>query len=399
MLDKINISKIRNILFYIAFTIELFVALVEKSDLYNPYESYIFRITFLITLLVIAITPYNLKEWIVVIAMNIMGLYCYIHTGRNDLWRIIVFVCACKVIDMEKALKYMFYITLIGCLIIAGLSVLGIYGNVSVSAVYRTGEDETIRYCLGFGHANGLQTMIFVITALWAYIWKGKTKLKNIVFYVVMLMANYLIYLLTDSRTSFATTLLFFGMMTLNKLFPNIIKGYFYAIFSILLYAFSIAFSLWAAITADQSWSDQYVDPKPQSIINDILNGRIRSLYFDSDNRRGWAGSWSLFSDNISTEYFDMGWVRLYYWYGIIPASIIVFVIFMILIYCFIKKDSYTAILVASIAVYTIVEAHFVSDYIGRNFILLIIGALWSEAFYISKGQGRYLCVIKTDNL
>ena len=38
MLDKINISKIRNILFYIAFTIELFVALVEKSDLYNPYE-------------------------------------------------------------------------------------------------------------------------------------------------------------------------------------------------------------------------------------------------------------------------------------------------------------------------------------------------------------------------
>ena len=76
-----------------------------------------------------------------------------------------------------------------------------------------------------------------------------------------------------------------------------------------------------------------------------------------------------------------------------------VLVILMILIYCFIKKDSYTAILVASIAVYTIVEAHFVSDYIGRNFILLIIGALWSEAFYISKGQGRYLCVIKTDNL
>ena len=393
MLDKINISKIRNILFYIAFTIELFVALVEKSDLYNPYESYIFRITFLITLLVIAITPYNLKEWIVVIAMNIMGLYCYIHTGRNDLWRMIVFVCACKAIDLEKALRYMFYVTLIGCLIIVGLSVFGIYGNAFVSAVYRAGEEETVRYCFGFGHANGLQTMMFVLTALWLYIYKGTTKLKNLAMYIVLLLVNYLVYMLTDSRTSFATTILVIGLMAMNCFFPNALKGYAYSVISICLYVFSIVFSLWAAITANKTWTDTTLQYK----VNSIINGRIMKLYFDSAKRRGWAGSWSLFSDDISTEYFDMGWVRLYYWYGIIPASIIIFIIFMILLYCLIKKESDLAILIASVAVYTIVEAHFVSDYIGRNYMLLIIGAFWSVSLLLAKGIGRYLLVIKSN--
>ncbi|MCR4901978.1 MAG: hypothetical protein K6A23_03905, partial [Butyrivibrio sp.] len=106
MLKKIDIPKIRNLIFYIVLSIELLVALIEKSDLYNPYESYIFRITFLLSLIILLMTPFNIKEWLVVIAFNALGLFCYIHTGRNDLWRIIVFVLACKTVDVQKALKY-----------------------------------------------------------------------------------------------------------------------------------------------------------------------------------------------------------------------------------------------------------------------------------------------------
>ena len=62
-----------------------------------------------------------------------------------------------------------------------------------------------------------------------------------------------------------------------------------------------------------------------------------------------------------------------------------------------IKKESDLAILIASVAVYTVVEAHFVSDYIGRNYMLLIIGAFWSVSLLLAKGIGRYLLVIKSN--
>lgn len=391
VLTEKTISKIREILFYMALTIELIVALVEKSELYNPYESYIFRVTFLIALIVVALTPFNLKQWFVVVAMNVLGLYCYLHTGRNDLWRIIVFVCACTAIDIDKALRYFLWVTIIGCALIALLSITGIFGEASLTAVYRANQEAETRYCLGFGHPNGLQTMAFVITALYAYVYRNKMKFIS---YIALLVMNGVLFLLTDSRTSFAITLLLLICYASAAYVDKYAKGYIHGIVSLIIYIASFSFSMWAAKTANKTWTDTTLQYK----INSIINGRIMSLYFNSANRRGWAGSWSLFSDSISTEYFDMGWVRLYYWYGIIPASIIVGLIFLILIYCLIKKDSYTAVLIAVVALYTVIEAHFVSDYNGRNFVLLIIGMMWSKALLIDGGIKRYLCLFEGEN-
>lgn len=386
MLKRISIPKIREFLFYLVLTIELVVALVEKSDLYNPYESYIFRITFLITLLIVIITPYNVKEWICVIAFNILGFYCYMHTGRNDLWRIILLVLCCKTMDMQKSLKYFLYVTLIGSLVILFLSVTGIYGEKAVTSVFRANEEAVTRYCFGFGHPNGLQTMAFVITALFFYVYRDRLKIYT---YIIVLAVNSLLYYFTDSRTSYAITIMLILGFFVYNLKPDLAKGFIYSIGTIFLYVFSVGFSLWAAVTAPKAWGDEYHGYAIQYKIDAILNGRINSIYANSAERRGWAGSWSLFSDSISTEYFDMGWVRLYYWYGIIPASLIVIIIFAILVYCIRKKDMYLAILIAIVAVYTIIEAHFVSDYNGRNFILLIIGTMWSKAFYIDKTKKK----------
>ena len=81
MIEKI--PKIREILFYIALTIELVLVIVDKSELTNPYISYFFRLTFLLTLAVVLLSEYTKAEWLVLIGMCIIGMLSYYLSGRN----------------------------------------------------------------------------------------------------------------------------------------------------------------------------------------------------------------------------------------------------------------------------------------------------------------------------
>lgn len=112
-------------------------------------------------------------------------------------------------------------------------------------------------------------------------------------------------------------------------------------------------------------------------LLDKVLTGRIRSLV-GTTYKEGTISTWSLFSSPRNTYYFDMGWVRLFYWYGIIPGIIIIVCMLLLLGY-FYKKDRLDEIILFSTySVYTIVEAHIISVYIGRNYLLFIAGMfLW----------------------
>ena len=116
--------------------------------------------------------------------------------------------------------------------------------------------------------------------------------------------------------------------------------------------------------------------------LDEILNGRIANLYYDSQTHEGAIETWKLFSDRNSDRIFDMGWVRLYYWYGIIPATIIVLLVLLLIYLCYKEKDIWTVILVFSLGVYTVIEATFVSRYIGRNLLLPIAAFYYAERIW-----------------
>ena len=64
---------------------------------------------------------------------------------------------------------------------------------------------------------------------------------------------------------------------------------------------------------------------------------------------------------------------------------VIVVLLFMVINVCLKKRDIWTMLIFFSLSVYTLVEATFVSRYIGRNFFLLIMGVyLWH---YLKKGE------------
>ena len=392
-------SRIPWLLFYAGLTMELLVVIVDKSNYTNPIEGYLFRITFLLFAAKILLTKYDLKEWAVIFVFEAVGLISYRITGANDIIRIVTFGAACKNIPLRQMLQYVFYVTLAGCLVIVLLSVTGIYGDISLTQAYgRESAEETryigeaaaeeTRYTLGMGHPNALSCMFLMLTALGVYVWFDRMKWY---LYLFLMLLNVGVYLLSGSKTSMIITTAFIVgafVMSVSKKLRE--KKWIY-LCGFLLFGLCIGFSVDAAVCAqrvrDAQWNEFfYENPRDNAHIvalgkiDRFLSGRIVTLT-DSAQNHGMIQTWSLFSkeDNMS-YYFDMGWVKLFYRYGVIPGVLYVAACLALLWQFYKKRDACGLVLFVAFAVYTVVEAHLISVYIGRNYLLMMMGSvLWLE--------------------
>lgn len=387
-------SKIAYYSFYSAVIIEVLMVIIDKSNYTNPIEGRLFQLTFLLFLIKVCLTKYTRREYVVIFLFCLLGAVSYFITERNEIIRLVMFVAACKNIEMKKCLKMVFWLTLSGCLAIILLSVTGIYGAVSLTQDYGRGSIET-RYTLGMGHPNALQCMVWALTALGIYLYREKMRFYH---FVVVFILNVAAFVLSDSKTSFLVAVFTIAVAYLSgEKLPKRIKKLCAWLNGVVVIG-SIGSSIVMAANAYRVYNHDWhcvSDPVTMLFVrlNDLLNGRIRIL----TETVGWEGSmnsWTLFSGPDSIYYFDMGWVRLFYWYGIIPGCVFVAVIVTLLIY-FLKKEDYLSIaLIAAISLYTIAEAHVISVYLARNYVFFLIGAAWCEILK-SFGSGRVL--IKND--
>ncbi len=384
---KSTLKTVGTYSFYLAVIIELMLVILDKSEFLYPFEGWTFRITFLlcfIKLLCAECTAvYTLKDNVVIASFLILGTISYQVTGRNDLLRIVLFLAACKGEDMIRCLKMVFWITLIGCTGIILLSITGIYGAAALTKDYGRGGVET-RYILGMGHPNALQCMVWMLTSLSMYLYHTKWKWFH---YLAVWFLNLLFFFLTDSKTSMAiVTVAIVLFFIADHLHVKWGKRLFSAA-NIAAVIGSIILSVFVAKDAMCLWDYFWGGPltakvKIYLLLNKVLTGRIHGL-IETRNHEGILDTWSLFSNPHNTYYFDMGWVRLFYWYGIIPGIVVVICLLLLLVY-FYKNDKMSEmILFSTYSVYTIVEAHIVSAYIGRNYLLFIAGMylwkMWSE--------------------
>ncbi|NBH26604.1 hypothetical protein D3Z60_12465 [Lachnospiraceae bacterium] len=375
--DKSLREKTAYLIFYLGVIIEIILVLIDKSAYTNPIEGQIFRLTFLLFFAKACLTKYSFREYAVIAFFLTVGAVSYFATGRNEIVRVVMFIAACKDIDMVKCLKVVFWMTLAGCLALILLSLFGILGTVSLTQDYGRGSVET-RYVLGLGHPNALQCMVCVLTMLGMYLYHAKWKWY---YYALTLMVNVFFFLLTDSKTGFlvsagAVFLFFVASKARNKILTGI-----FAAGNAAVFAGSIVISIMSAKNAMCLWDYYWWAKTDRKIefylfLDTILTGRLHSL-IETDNHEGIMDTWSLFSSPQNDYYFDMGWVRLFYWYGIIPAVLAVIVLTVFVGY-FIKKKRWEELVLFSMtALYTIVEAHIISVYIGRNYLLFIVGMYW----------------------
>lgn len=371
------LSEIAYCSFYLAVVIEALIVIVDKSAYTNPIQGRLFQITFLLFTIKVALTKYSWKEYLTIGLFLLLGAASYFITERNEIVRVVMFMAACKDIDMQKCLKLVFYMTLAGCSVIILLAVAGIYGEMSMAENFGRGMVET-RYTLGLGHPNALQCMVWALTTLGLYLYYSKMRWFH---YIGVLLINVIFYIISDSRTAFIasvyTILAFWAVSAVKK--DKLMR--LFAVGNIGIYAGSIIISILAAKDAMCLWyytMDGIYVPKVKYyvVLDRLLTGRLGSL-IETKGHEGTIQTWSLFSEPQNVYYFDMGWVRLFYWYGIIPASIAVIVLTWFL-YRFYKNAKWQEIILISVfALYTVFEAHAVSVYLARNYVLFVIGMYW----------------------
>lgn len=390
---KITESRLPWLLFYLGFTIELGMVIVDKSNYINPIEGYLFRITFLLFAGKVLLTQCNWKEWLVIVLLEAVGFVSYWITGKNDIIRIVTFVAACKNIPLKQMMRYAFWVTAAGCMGIILLSVTGIYGAMSLSQDFGRGVSayeiyegavgmvET-RYTLGMGHPNALSCMFLMVCVMGVYAYFEQLKWYG---YLFLLFLNVGVFWLTDSKTSMLITAAFLVGACVMKYARRLQERNYVYLLGALLFLLCVGFSVDAAAGAvnvrQAEWSRHYGQAYEESLntrllvaVDEKINGRIASLT-NSEHNDGALESWRAFSsENNMTYYFDMGWVKLFYRYGVIPGILYVAVSLFLLWRLWKAKDACGLVVFVIMAVYTVLEAHLVSAYIGRNFLLLLIG-------------------------
>ena len=372
--------------FYLAVVVEVLIVIVDKSAYINPFEGRLFQLTFLLFLIKVALTKYSWKEYVTIFLFLLLGLVSYFITGRNEIVRLVMLIAACKDVDMKKCLKLVFYLTLIGCAAIIMLSVTGIYGTMSLVQDYGRGHIET-RYTLGMGHPNALQCMVWALTTLGLYLYGERMKWYS---YLLVAVINVGFFLLTDSRTALLVTVLVMVLAYITKACNGIFKKT-AGICCMLATLLSVLGSIVIAANAHRvctyarygmyPWYYKKAGINSTTIffakLDSILNGRIRALT-ENNAFEGTMDTWRLFSGPESNYYFDMGWIRLFYWYGIIPACIFLAALLLLMYYCYRKEQYMALVLIASFSIYTVIEAHAISVYLARNYVFFLMGMYWS---------------------
>lgn len=358
--------------FYLALFIELTIVLLDKSNYIIQYEGMWFRVTFVLFGLSMITSKHSLRSWLCFVLMSLMGVSSYFHTGRNEILRAVVMIWACEGKDVKKAMKFAFWYTAAGCAVIALLSAFGIYGEMAQTAVYRAEMNgfnaiEETRYCFGMGHPNAFHCMMLAITWIGVYCYYEKIKWYG---YMIIGILHFILYFLTDSRTgllmSIGSLAIIVALQYLKKIqerkttyIVGILGIVGCVIVSVMFAVYSINLPIFAKIDG-------------------VLSGRIFAL-MDSNNYDGMIQTWSLWSNPLNDNFFDLGIVRFFYWFGIIPG-IIYFGAQCRLIWCGYKEKDYMLLaMIVLITIYSVFEAHFISDYLGRNYILLWFGMYLSQ--------------------
>lgn len=359
-------------LFYLGLAAEILLVIWDKSSWTDPYMGQICRMTFLLFAVCCAcsVRKSTMAEDIVFAIGVLIGALSWRFGGRNDLLRIVIFLRAAGTVSVPRAMKVTFVSSVLGCLGLVGLAFAGIQGHLYQT--YDYGHGVETRWDLGLGHPNSLHCMAAMLLIFGLYLFEKRMKLY---LYVLLGVGNVLLYGLTRSNTAFAISMLALMLSLLLHYGKKMAAGNAVYFLGELFLFGGLLFSVFCGIYRPSGhWLLEKLDH--------VLTGRISSLWTTTFHE-GTLSTWKWFGQRLNVCYFDLGWLRVVYWYGVIPAIVIIGLTFALLEYARKTRDKAAFMLLLCFGLYTVFEAHLVSAYIGRNYALFI------AALYLPKMLGR----------
>ena len=348
-------------LFYLGLLVEILLVIWDKSSWTDPYEGSLYRMTFVLFALRCVFTVRR-SSWMANTAFAaavVIGTLSWYFGGRNDLLRVLMFLRAAGTVSVPKAMKLTFFSTIAGCSALVGLALAGLQGHLYQT--YDYGHGVETRWDLGLGHPNSLHCMAAMLLIFGLYLFEKRMKLY---LYLLLGVGNVLLYGLTRSNTAFAVSMLALLISLVLHYGKRLANGNAVYIAGELVLALGLVFSAFCGL----------FDPAKHPLmakLDHVLTGRISSLWTTTFHE-GTLSTWKWFSQRLNVCYFDLGWLRVVYWYGVIPALMMIGITFALLEHARKTKDKAAFMLFLCYGLYTVFEAHLVSAYIGRNYALFV---------------------------
>lgn len=373
-------KRIASYAFYVAFTIELALVILDRSVYVIRYDGKWFRLTFVLFLIKLLLTEYKRKEWLIIGAFVMLGMVSYLVTGRNEILRIAVFVASCKDINHDFVIKYTWVFTLAGCLILVILSFCGI-GDVSLTRDFGRGEITT-RYCFGMGHPNGLHCMFWSLCSLCIYVYRNCIRWIHL---MIMMLGNIGLFVLTDSKMGF---IILTYTLVVSYIMLNDRSDRFNRVASIMAWmCMGVALVISFIMMTQKLFWERIVD------FDYLITGRMTYTHVNVTQAKLFF--WLPFSAVGRGLESDLGIVKMVYWYGYVPTIIFLLLCGILVITSLREGDKITFIIVTSIILYSIFEGHAVSLFIAKNYIFLLLGKYWAKMIDLGEENGN---VQKTQN-
>ncbi len=372
---------IKETLFISASCLELALGILQMCQYEISPRRFILWGFFVVYLAVACTNHYSRTEKVTLVLCLVMGVLLYMSSGINTGIKAPVYVFALKEINIKKLFQWMLAALIAVTVGIMAASLFWDFGKRSVED-YREGFLFLgTRYSLGFAHPNVLQFLMFSMLSYCLLLYGERMSLLQ---YVILGTGYAALFGVTYSRTGFIVgglilvLAVLFRFCGLQRYSRGLLTAY--VLLITLFFVFSIA-------VAAEVRGIRMIE-----IVDDMIGGRVSQLDIhmgDMQSALPYVSNWRLFSSYVNKNMYDMGYVQIFYYYGIIPAICY----FVFLFYAFgrgvARKDKFGCLVLAGFSIYLFTESLYFSNYLTRDFMLMGAAAVWYGAEHLQAAEGK----------
>lgn len=321
MINRFQLNKLDNLLFYIGYIPVLIMGILSSSAfIYSlPIEKVnkaIVAFSIVLFLLKTIINEYQIKEFFIYFVLLIVFVVSAYQSRSTTVFTMFLFMMSSRNVNPKVINKIFFVISSVLLIAIVLASLKGIIPNF---VYYRDGLS---RASLGIIYPTDFASHVFYLMCSYAFLRKDKFGLKDVIFIGAV---SYWVYSKTNARLNFVCSiLLILGMLFVRFNKKNLVKKFTWlspalgaTIMIYLTYIYSPANSL--TETLNKLLSGRL------SIVNELMGEYGFKLFGSNVAQNGLGGPTGLNFNNLLTKYIfiDSTYLRLLMMYGIITLILV----------------------------------------------------------------------------
>ena len=360
------------IVFIIVSCLELAMGMLEMCKYEFPAKRVILWGFFFIYVVTALRNKYSRNEKLVFGVTMLLGGLLYIHSGINTGIKAPVYIFALKGIDIKKLFRCMVMtmLTMFGAIFL--LALFFEFGTVCFYDIRKNRGFGGLRICYGFSDPNMFQIAFYGSLSYVFFTFADRMSWKK----CSCIMAVYMgVSFFTNSFTGMLVgAFTGIGVLAVRKIRIRYLPEILVIAFSGMLFFFLVV-SFLAAMDVEKGLL--------LNAINQFISGRMNQLQLYTNDEiyvLPYIENWMLFSSRSHKNFYDMGYIQIFYYYGIVMACCYLGFVIYAVNQARRKRNSLGIVLIMGLCMYLFMEARYFSNYLTRDFLLMIsAGVMWGK--------------------